>query len=184
VYLSLDHADDSVTYLRRATDIDPNSWYAWLNLGIALDRQGQFKDAETAYRKSLELNSSQNSTLYNLASNLVTQGRGDEAVTWFEQLLKRDGSQVRYHKRYADALVVAKRYDDAIKQYQNALRMDPRYYPAMNELGLLLITQYKKEAELDDDKKRAAIDLWHQSLAIAPNQERVQGWLKEWNSGK
>jgi len=183
VYLSLNRSDDSVTYLQRATELDPNSWYAWQNLGIALDRKGDFKQAEAAYRKSLELNSGQSSTIYNLASNLVTQGRGDEAITWFQQLLKRDDTD-RYSKRYADALVVAKRGDDAIKEYRAALRLDPRYYPAMNELGLLLITQYKREAELDDDKKRTAIDLWHQSLSIAPEQERVQGWLKEWDSRK
>lgn len=179
VYLSLNRADDAVIFLQRATELDPDSWYAWQNLGIALDRKGQFKLAESAYRKSLELNSSQNSTMYNLASNLVTQGRGIEAMSWFEQLLKRDDT-ARYHKRYADAMVVARRLDDAAAEYRAALRLDSRYYAAMNELGLLLITQYKKEMELDDDKKRAAVDLWQQSLAIAPEQARVQEWLKEW----
>lgn len=181
VYLSLNRPDDAVMYLQRATELDPASWYAWQNLGIALDRKGQHKPAETAYRKSLELNSSQNSTLYNLGSNLVTQGRGSEAISWFQQLLKRDES-ARYHKRYADALALDRRSDDATNEYRAALRIDSRYYPAMNELGMLLITQYKKEMQLDDDKKKTALDLWRQSLSIMPEQQRVQGLLKEWDT--
>jgi tetratricopeptide (TPR) repeat protein len=180
VYLSLDDVDNAAKYLERATTLDPKSWYAWLNLGLARDAKGQYKDAEAAYRRAQELDSGQPSVLFNLASNLVTQARPVEAMSIFKQLIERDAGNARYHKRYADALVVANRTDDADKEYREALRVDPRYYPAMNELGLLLITRYKREAELDDDKKRSALDFWRQSLAVNPDQPRIKALIAEW----
>ncbi|HSV13396.1 MAG TPA: tetratricopeptide repeat protein, partial [Tepidisphaeraceae bacterium] len=180
VYLSLDDVDNALKYLERATTLDPKSWYAWLNLGLARDAKGNYKEAEAAYRRAQELDSSQPSVLFNLASNLVTQGRPDEAIAIFKQLLEREPNNARYHKRYADALVVANRPDDADKEYRESLRVDSRYYPAMNELGLLLITRYKREAELDDDKKKSALDFWRQSLAVNPDQPRIKALIAEW----
>ncbi len=183
VYLSLNQTDDAVKYLDRATKLDDKSWYAWASFGIALDRQTHFPQAELAYRKSLELDPSQTATLYNLGSNLITQNRPSEAIEIFQSAIKRDNS-ARYHKRLADALALSNRSDRAIDEYHTALRLDPRYCPALNDLGVLLITQYQKEAELDDDKKNSAVDLWRQSLAISPDQNRIKSLLKQWEAHK
>jgi Flp pilus assembly protein TadD len=179
VCLTLGQTDEAIKYLDRATKLDSKSWYAWLNYGIALDSRERWKEAESAYRKAQELDSSQLSILYNLASNLIAQNRPAEAIAILKTLLERD-DLARYHKRYGDALVLANHSDDAVNEYHAALRVDPHYYPAMNALGMLLITRYQKEAQLDDEKKYSAIDLWHQSLAVAPNQSHVQALLKQW----
>ena len=76
-----------------------------------------------------------------------------------------------------------KQYEEALKEYNAALKNNRRYYPPMNEMGLVLIEQYRQSLELDEQKKIAAVAIWNPSLEIQPNQPRVQQWIKQW-SGK
>ncbi len=168
-YLALGQNDEAVKYLTRATEIDPTSAVAWSNLGVALDARGDLAQAETKYRRALELDSTSATTLQNLASNLITQGKAREAVVVMEQVITRvDTAATR--KRYGDALALGRRYDEALKQYDIALKRDPRYFPAMNEKAFVLIRQYRDGLELDDDKRKAALALWRDSLKVNGNQ--------------
>lgn len=183
VYLSLEQYDDAVRYLERASALAPNSVEAWANLGVALDARGNHVLAEASYRKALELDSRNVATMLNLGSSLLSQGKSSEAVVVFETALSRSDSPA-IRKRYADALGLARRYEEAMIQYDLVLKQDPRYYPAMNEKGLMLVALYQRDLELDDTKLKSAVDLWKQSLAVNPNQPRVQQHVKQWEKKK
>ncbi len=173
VYLALGQSDDSIRYLTRATELDPNSAVAWSNLGVALDAAGDSARAESIYRKSLELDSASATTLQNLAANLITQGKSKEAVAVMEQVMRRVDT-AGTHKRYGDALALDRRDADAIAQYDIAIKRDPRFYPAINEKGFVFMRQYRDSLELDEGKRRAAVDLWKQSLKINSNQPGIR----------
>jgi tetratricopeptide (TPR) repeat protein len=179
VYLALDQIPDSLKYLRKATQIDPSSAAAWANLGAALDVGGDAEGAERAYKKSLELNGLQDSTLLNLGFNLIGQRKATEAVSVMEQVVKRMDKPVT-RRAYGDALVLAGRFDEAIQQYDLALKQDPRYYPALNAKGDALARKYQKGLELDDTVRVAAIEAWKQSLAVNPQQPRIETLIKQW----
>ena len=175
-YLALGKTDDSIKYLRRATELDPNSAVAWSNLGVALDAAGDSAQAESVYRKSLELDSNSATTLQNLAANLITQGKAKEAIAVMEQVLPRVDT-AGTHKRFGDALAMDRRDADAIAQYDIAIQRDPRYYPAINEKAFVYMLQYKDSLELDEGKRKTAIDLFKQSLKLNPNQPGVKEQL-------
>jgi Flp pilus assembly protein TadD len=179
VYLSLNQIDDAVKSLDIATQLDDKSWYAWASYGIALDAHGRARDAEQAFRRSLELDASQTSTIYNLGSNLLSQGRAAEAVPVLQELVKRDDS-FRSHKKLAEALVASNDLAGATAEYRKMVQLDPRNYQLINALASALIERYEKEAEFDDNKKTEAVNLWRQSLAIAPNQDDVKALLQKW----
>jgi len=40
---------------RRVIELDPNQWWAWMNLGVSLEHQNCLKEALSAYRKAVEL---------------------------------------------------------------------------------------------------------------------------------
>ena len=57
--------------------------------------------------------------------------------------------------------------------------MDPNFYPAMNEQGRVLIAQYRQELELDDAKRKRALDIWRKSLSLKPDQPKIKEWMQE-----
>ena len=181
VYMALGQMDDAVKYARRATELDPQSAAAWSNYGVVLDNVENSAEAETAYRKSLELNSSQDAILVNLGANLTRQKKSAEAINVLSQVVKRLDTAVT-HKLFADALASAERYDDALWEYDIALKKNPRYYPAMNDKAQTLVTQYRKGMDLDEKKKASALELWKQSLAVNPQQPRIQATCRSGRS--
>ena len=179
VHLYMGHADDAVKFCERATLLDPKSASAYSNLGVALDSRGEFARAEAAYRHSLDLDPENITTQLNLGTNLVQQNKGAEAVEILEHVIVRQDTPST-RKRYGDALARANRFDDAVAQYRQAIQLDPKYYPAMNEIGWSRITEYKANLELDDTKRDEALAMWGQSLSINPDQPKIAAAKQEW----
>jgi tetratricopeptide (TPR) repeat protein len=179
VYLALDQPDDAVYYTQRATQLDEGSAAAWANYGVTLDARGDFADAESAYRKSLDINPEQTNTRLNLGTNLIAQKKSGEAVSVLQEVVRRDDTALS-RRRLADALALAKQYDEAIREYRQSLKINPQYYPVLNEIGRVNILQYRDSYELDDSKRLAAIDAWQQSVKINPRQPRILAQIKQW----
>ncbi|HZZ43050.1 MAG TPA: tetratricopeptide repeat protein [Tepidisphaeraceae bacterium] len=180
VYLATGRLDDATQHTLAATKINPKSAPAWANYAVTLDAIGDYTNAESAYRRSLELDSSQPTTLLNLATNLVLQNRGGDAIPLFEQGLKQEDSALG-RKRYGDALSQVKRYDDAIRQYDAALKLNPRYFPVFNEMGKAFIALYRAGYELDDSQRQSAVAAWRKGLEINPNQPDTQALIDQWS---
>ena len=183
VHLYLGDPDEAVKFTERATLLDPKSAAAFSNLGVALDARGEFARAEAAYRHSLDLDPENTTTLLNLGTNLIAQNKGSEAVDIMERVIKSQDTPL-HRKRYGDALAKAGRYDEAVKQYEGALDIDPKYYPAMNEIGWTKIAEYRQNLELDDAKRNEAVAMWDKSLAINPDQPKIQAAKQEWTAEK
>ena len=179
VYLFLGNADDAVKYAERATLLDPHSAAAFSNLGVALDGRGEYTRGEAAYRHSLDIDPENATTLLNLGTNLIAQNKGSEAVDIMERVIKMEDTPL-HRKRYGDALAKAGRYDDAVEQYRSALKKDPKYFPAMNEIGWSRIAEFKNNLELDDAKREEAVKVWQESLAVNPQQPKIEAAIKQW----
>lgn len=179
VYLALDQPDDAVYYTERATQIDPRSSAAWANYGVALDAKRLYAQAETAYRRSLDINDSQNPTKLNLGANLIAQGKPEQAISVLKDVAREEETAVA-HRRLAEAYTMARKYDEAASEYRRALNINPKYYPVFNEIARMRIQQYRDGYELDDALRRAAIDAWQQSLKINPNQPHIESQVRQW----
>jgi tetratricopeptide (TPR) repeat protein len=180
VYLAMGQLEDAIRYTEKATQLNPNSAPAFSNLGVVMEAKADFVRAESAYRRSLDLDSRQTETLLNLGSNLIRQGKTTDAVSIMERVLQQsDTPQIR--KRYGDALARGGKHDEAVKQYEAALAKDPRYYPAMNEIGWVRIAEYRKGLELEDAKRITALSMWRKSLEVNQNQPRIVSAVKDWD---
>jgi superkiller protein 3 len=181
VYLALGQPDDAVYYIDRAVQLDPRSPVAWANLGVALDAQGEFARAESAYRKSLDLDPNQTTTRLNLGTNLISQKKGSDAVSVLQQVVREEDTALS-RRRLGDALAAVKQYEEAIREYERAIDINPRYYPALNEMGRVHIMRYRDGFELDDAQRLAAIDAWQRSLKVNPQQPRVASQVEQWTN--
>ena len=177
-YLKLDDIENAIKYCRRSVELNESSAGAWSNLAVALDAAKLYREAEAAYRKALELDSAHVEVAVALADNLMRQQRYAEAQSVMSQVVHVEDT-APHRKRLGDTLFLEKKYDEALGEYARALKLDPRYYPALNETGWLLITQYMQSLGLEDDKRQAALDAWRKSLLINPNQPRVAQLLKK-----
>ncbi len=179
VQLAIGRKDDAVANLTRATIINPNEGVAFGNLAIALDAQGRYGDAEKAYRRALELDRDDTASLGNLGKNLMRQNKTDQAVAVLRTLADMTES-ASARKLYADALASNRQHAAAIKLYDGILREDSKYYPALNGKGTALIGQYEQGLRLDNKHRAAALAAWRESLALNPQQPRVQEMIKKW----
>jgi len=82
---TLGHWDDAVRQLRSALARDPLSTYVNANLGDVLYGAGRFVEAETAYRRVLELAPQFWWAPSSLARILLAEGRPDAALAMLQQ---------------------------------------------------------------------------------------------------
>jgi Flp pilus assembly protein TadD len=84
--LSQSRYPQAESYARKAVDKDADAYRAYQVLGIALDAQNKYKDAEAAFRKGLDLwKGDPIPVMNNLALNLTNQERLPEALEIMER---------------------------------------------------------------------------------------------------
>lgn len=179
VYYALNQPQEALKYAERAVQFDPKSSAAWVNYGLILDANNDFAKAEGAYRKSVDLDSSNPVTRLYLGENLLSQKKYGEARSVFAELARLQDSPL-HRKRLGDAYAGEKNFAEAINQYRAVLKMDPNYYPAMNEIGAAYIADYEKGLGLDDAKRKSALDAWQQSLSINRAQPRIMALVQKY----
>jgi Flp pilus assembly protein TadD len=114
---------EALGWLRIAVALDPELSRGWINLGVALRRNGDSSGAEAAYRKALELDPEAVSAYENLASVLRMRGRTQEADELLA-LTGKVGSRNPYNLlNLGDLSLAHKRLDEAHSFYKKALRL-------------------------------------------------------------
>jgi serine/threonine protein kinase/tetratricopeptide (TPR) repeat protein len=137
---------EAVPYLTAAVALRPDSPGAYLNLGVALGKQGKVDDAIAAYRRALELAPRSALAYYNLGNALSRQGKLHDAIAAFRQALVLDPKYAAAHGGLGEALSKQGKLDDAIAAYRRALELDPEDALAHYILGNALT----KQGKLDD----------------------------------
>jgi len=181
VYLSLNQPVDAEKMLRRAVQLDPRSADAHCNLAVLLESLGKYTEAEKEYLRALELSPDHLTALYNVAGVMNQLGEGKPAIEVMQMLLKlHDTPEIR--KRFGDALVVSGRDDDAYTQYNLALQSNPRYWQAMNQVGMIFIRRYEAGTTLDETWRQRALKVWKNSLTIESHQPQLQEMYDKYNA--
>jgi Tfp pilus assembly protein PilF len=79
---------DQRTLFETTVRTSPRSTLAWLGLGYAYEKEGLLREAEMAYRRSVEIAPGRAVGHHNLGSVLMKLGRSTEAVREFEKALE------------------------------------------------------------------------------------------------
>lgn len=138
----------------------PENERGYLGLGSNYFRMGKIDDAETAFRKAIELDPSYADAHYNLGNCLFRKHLFTDAAKAYRESLHvgRDSAATYYN--LANTLKKLGQRDQAIKHYRRAIRLNPRHAKAMVNLGNTLREMGKLEE---------AMERYHRALRVAPN---------------
>jgi len=167
-------AKRSVSFYRKALEIQPQMSAAWFDLGNVYEKSGMYGKAVEAFAKAKELTPDMKFASYNLGVCYGRLGEKEKAKEQFSETLRIDPAFEPAHfqlgVRYSDE----RDYVRAIGEYENALRLNPRDADAHFNLAQI----YKNQAA----KPRAAAEHFKAYLTLMPDAEdapRVRGWLEE-----
>jgi TolB-like protein/Flp pilus assembly protein TadD len=126
-------------------------WYDW-----------NWEEAEQEFFRAIELNPSYISTYQWYAAFLNTQGRFEEAEAAQRSARELDPFSLISNMNVADPFFFSRQYDRAVKQLVAVLEQEPRFFPALFQLGRVYI-QMELYAE--------AIAAFESALQLSPQQE-------------
>ncbi len=155
---------NDVALFSHAIAVTKNNYVAYLNLGYALEKQGDKAGAMTAFRHSLRINPDHAEPHNNLANLLDESGHSKEALDEYRIALRINPHYVAAHENLGTALLKLGQFDEAMKQYAEAARLDPNDWHAPFAMGQALLQQ-GKDAE--------AIPYLQSALKIDPNNLEV-----------
>ncbi len=168
----------------RAIEIDPMSSDAFNNLGIALQHQCLFEDAQMVLEKAALLNPNSASSRVNLGNVLRSLGRVTDAVEAYEEAIALSPDLAEAHNNLGNALKQLGRYGDAVASFDRALALMPDYADACYNRSLVLALRGDTEgalAGLDGALALRDDDRFHMARAgllpvIGRSAEHLQYW--------
>ena len=129
--------NDAEAFFRRAVDLAPDFWLAWINLGAALNEQQKFDEADTAYKQALQLKPESVFTLEKLGANSLFDGRHEDAVYYLDAALERDPAHFPSLLCLGHVLKTVGRQEEAIDAYRRCAAARPDFGEAYWSLANL-----------------------------------------------
>ncbi|MCP3905188.1 MAG: tetratricopeptide repeat protein [Planctomycetes bacterium] len=155
-------------YPNRAAEPDPHRLLveqaaigpkAHTQRGLALAALGMNREAERAFRLSLDQRPASRRNRLNLAGVLARQGRRDEALALLDEILATTPDEPDVHNHLAVVLMDLGRLDEAAEQLATATRLDASHDGAHSNLGRLR----ERTGQADD-----AIEAYRQAIELNP----------------
>ncbi len=155
---------------------NPDSWMAHTNLGRVYLAQGDFDQAESQFRRSIELNPDEPSNYLQIGICSVSRGNLNHALDWYSQALAHSPpspypiiNRMRAEPYYRIGLTYRamaatnpshsplawRDRRQAVDNFQQAIDIIPEYELAHDELGMIFLVE---------DRVPEAIDQFHQAI--------------------
>jgi tetratricopeptide (TPR) repeat protein len=120
----------------------------------------QFKQAEDACKKGLEIQSGNTGGLMTLGKALQLQGKRDKALDCYKKVLKQNPDHANAYYRSGRVLYEKKEYEAARVSFENATRSMPNHAKAWH---------YLAHAMYDLDRIDESEKLYHKALDLKPD---------------
>jgi len=126
-----------ISAARKAIELDPDLAEAHVLLANTEQEQWHWTQAETEYRRALDLSPNDADAHAAFALWLLCQGRTDEAISWAQRGRQLDPLAVP-GTSVAWILFQSHRYEEAVRELQGILAVHPDDLGALNQLGFVL----------------------------------------------
>lgn len=151
---------NSITLFSHTLQTTDNNYVAHVNLGSALARAGQYREAIAQCDRALEINPELTDALYNRGSAYYKIGRLREAAVSLEKAVTVYPQYAAAHNNLGLVYTALGQYEKAAAHLSKAVQLDPALADARANLGNVLFYQ-KRPME--------ALEHYNAALAIDPN---------------
>ena len=155
-------------------------WYDW-----------NWEAAEEEFLRAIELNPSYTSAYQWYAAYLNTQGRFDEAQAAQKSARELDPFSLILNMNVADPLFFSRQYDAAVQQLVTLLEHEPRFFPALFQLGRVYVQMgmYAEaiaafERALQFSRQQEALPALAHAYALAGRTQEARTILQEMKNDK
>jgi protein O-mannosyl-transferase len=195
---------DDVALFSHVIDVNGDTGFGHLRLGLALEQKGRDAGAMAEYRTALKLEPERAETHRTLANLLAKSGQLDEARAEYLAALEINPNYVSAHYNLALLLGKLGQPDEAMKHYLEVLQLDTNFTEAHINLGLLFakngqydaaVKHYNEAARLDpanwfpyylngkvllkQGRAKEAVESLQWSLQLAPENLYVLSYLAQ-----
>ena len=126
---------------RKAIELDGSLSEAHAARALALADERRWSEAESEFRRAIELNPNNANAHYFYAFGCLTpMKRMDDAAEQYQTALSLDPLSSIVNTNYAVLLMEARRYPESLAQFQKVLERDPNFPPAHYKLSQLYAT--------------------------------------------
>ena len=144
--------------VRQTFRINPNNDNAHVNVGLALDKQGNLEAAIREYREALRLNPNNDLAHYNLGMALDDKGDLQGAIGEYTEALRLNPGNENAHNNLGSALYKKGSVDAAIAQYREGLRLNPENDSAHYNLAIALGTKGNLDEAIAETRAALRLD--------------------------
>jgi TolB-like protein/tetratricopeptide (TPR) repeat protein/DNA-binding winged helix-turn-helix (wHTH) protein len=157
----------AMSAVRTALELDPESVEGHLLLASTEQHQWQWAEAESEYRRALELNPNDGAAHAGLAFWLLCQGRTEEALAWAQRGRELDPLAVS-GDNIGWILFQGHRFDQALHEFRSLVAVYPNDAGALWNLGFVLIAK---------DQPEEAIPVLEKAVSVSDRSPGVIGVL-------
>ncbi len=144
-------------FLHTLAVTDKNS-IAWINLGAAIAKYREIRQAEFCYRTAVQINPSSSDAWFNWGCALADLMRNDEAIAAYQSAIRLDPQSVKLRNNLATAFAIAGRMPEAETQLRAAVDLDPQSAELRSNLAGLLAQESKWNEAVAEFRKAVALD--------------------------
>ncbi|MEX2607002.1 MAG: tetratricopeptide repeat protein, partial [Kiritimatiellia bacterium] len=142
--------EDAVALWTQLKEIAPNEPMAYNLLAQVATRNAEFIEAESLYRKSLEINPAQYEVRLSLAQVLMWGGNQQEAIGRFEKLFEEDPDRTDVQINLAWSLYGDERYEESLIHWNEVVEVIPGHTGfLLARANVHLLMGMLEEAEAD-----------------------------------
>lgn len=149
-YIKKKDYQKALYYIDKALNIDAENVHYWKRYGKINNKLHLFEEAETGYRKALELGNYELETWISRADILIQLGEYDAAINGLHQATDFYPENAEIEYRLAGLYFYTSETDKGVFHLQNGLRLDAEYYILIE---MMFPSVYEKK-EVQDIIKR------------------------------
>jgi protein O-mannosyl-transferase len=149
---------DEVAFWQDNAGKTPRNPRVFLNLGRAMERQGDLQGAEKAYRTASLLDPEQTDSLVNLGLIYIQWNRLPDALAQFKAALAKDQNLAEAHNNMGKVYGMMGQLDEALKEFLQTVQLKPNLAEPYSNLGYLYSLRKQYPEALQAFEKCLALD--------------------------